>query len=139
MKKRTSAVALLIALASVLTISVAAAREQGAIGDPNNPSAGYDYQLKKPILPWNDVNGYSSTSYLVDYTVIQSGFTAYSYIEINSNDGLANAQKTGYVTKGTNNADTGTVSISGYNKDCNSSHASSYPAEGVYYSANLGV
>lgn len=138
---KTKKVATLLALAMVVSsafgLSASAARAQGAIGDENNPSAAYDYTLRNPLFPWDCVKGYSSTSFVVSQSTINSGFSAYSYIYAESNDGKANAAKTDYVDKGTNNADTGDIALNGYTKDCHSTHKSVYSAGGINFSKNL--
>ena len=130
-KKLIISMVLALATSSIFGISASAARSQGAIGDPNNPTAAYDYTLRNPLLPWDCVKGYSNTTFVVDQTTIKNGFSAYSYIYAKSNDGNTTASKTTYVTKGTNYARTGDISLNGHKKNCNSTHKSVYAAKSI--------
>lgn len=133
------AVSLMAALTITATcgLSALAARDQGAIGDKNNPVAAYDYSFKNPVFPWSSVTGYSNSSFVVSKSTIDSGFYAYSYIYGESDDKLANAEKIGYVEKGTNYAHTGDISLNGYTKNCHSTHKSVYPDENINFSKSL--
>ncbi len=130
---------LMLALTILVTygLSVSAARDQGTIGDEDNPVAAYDYSFKNPLFPWSCVTGYSNTSFVVSKSTIDSGFYAYSYIYGESDDKLANAEKTAYVEKGTNYAETGEISLNGYTQNCHSTHKSVYPNGGIDFSKSL--
>lgn len=138
-KTKKISVSLMVALTITATcgLSVSAARDQGTIGDENDPVAAYDYSFKNPFFPWNSVTGYSNTSFVVSKSTIDSGFYAYSYIYGESDDKLANAEKIGYVEKGTNYAHTGDISLNGYTKNCHSTHKSVYPDGNIDFSKSL--
>lgn len=136
-KKITVSLVAALTISAACGLSVSAARDQGIIGDENNPAAAYDYSFKNPFFPWGCVTGYSNTSFVVSTSTIDSGFYAYSSIYGESDDKLANAEKTAYVEKGTNYAHTGDISINGYNKDCHSTHKSVYPDGNIDFSKTL--
>lgn len=136
-KKFTVSLVVALAISTTCGLSVSAARDQGVIGDENNPVAAYDYSFKNPFFPWGSVTGYTNTSFVVSKSTIDSGFYAYSYIYGESDDKLASAEKTAYVEKGTNYAHTGDISINGYTKDCHSTHKSVYPDGNIDFSKSL--
>lgn len=100
--------------------TVFAARTQGSVEN----ILIYDYTLRVPVLPWDCVQGYSNTTFNLDYSYIQSGISGQSKILASSNDGKLSANKTAYVQKGTNYARTGDIKLDGYKKDCKSTHFS---------------
>lgn len=136
-KKITVSLVVALTIAAMGGMSASAARDQGIIGDVNNPAAAYDYSFKNPFFPWGNVSGYSNTSFVVSKSTIDSGFYAYSYIYGESDDGLASAEKIAYVEKGTNYANTGDIIINGYSKNCNSTHRSVYPNGSIDFSKTL--
>lgn len=136
-KKIISSLVLVLVISAVCGLSVSAARAQGTIGDANNPTAVYDYSFKNPFFPWSCVKGYTNTTFLVSQSTINTGFDAYSYICGTSDDGLASAEKTAYVEKGTNYAQTGDISLDGYTKNCHSTHRSVYPKGNIDFSKSL--
>ena len=121
----------------VLGIGINTAFAARSTGMDATEKMAYDYKLNCPIWPWASIQGYTNTTFVLSEAQYNAGYTGRSYINIEADDNYNKyVYKEVEVTEGTNYARTGTVKLSGYRKECTSSHTSMLKINGKTYTYN---